>query len=159
MNRTKNLNNPNRLALKQRFAYSRAGSIVRAGSADLVRPGSVPNEGVTPYAQGGQYADQEQHQNEGNPSVAQTPLPKVIDIGSEFGNRPDLLEQEQRKAEYKAHLFAQIHEKNEKKRIAKQREADDDQRLMNEYASMYRFGALRQGGGSPIRDKQGNIQT
>lgn len=70
-------------------------------------------------------------------------MPKVIDIGTEFGNRPDLLEQEQRKAEYKAHLFAQIHEKNEKKRIDKQREADDDQRLMNEYASMYRFGALR----------------
>ncbi len=41
MNKTKHFNNPNRLALKQRYAYSRMGSPSRAVSADLIRPGSV----------------------------------------------------------------------------------------------------------------------
>ena len=54
-------------------------------------------------------------------------------------------------------LEAQILEKNEKKRLAKQKEADEDVRFMNDYANHYHFGALRQGGGSPIRDRNGEI--
>ena len=37
MNRTRAMS-PNRLALKQRYAYSRHGQTVRDGSADLIRP-------------------------------------------------------------------------------------------------------------------------
>ena len=39
MNKTKYLNNPNRLALKQRFAYSPAAT--RAMSGELVAPGQA----------------------------------------------------------------------------------------------------------------------
>ena len=70
---------------------------------------------------------------------------------------PDLLEREQKKADYKAMLEAQINEKNEKKRLIKQKEADEDVRYMNDYANYYHFGALRQGGGSPVRDRNGEI--
>jgi len=54
-------------------------------------------------------------------------------------------------------LEAQIQEKNEKKRFARQKEADEDVRFMNDYANHYHFGALRQGGGSPVRDRNGEI--
>ncbi len=30
---------------------------------------------------------------------------------------------------------------------------------MNEYAMHYRIGALKQGGGSPIRDRNGDVVT
>ena len=36
-----------------------------------------------------------------------------------MAKQPDILEKEQRKAEYKAMLLAQIAEKNEKKRVVK----------------------------------------
>lgn len=50
-----------------------------------------------------------------------------------------------------------MQEKEEKKRAAKAKEAEDEARLMNDYATYYRIGALNQGGGSPIRNKQGEI--
>ena len=53
------------------------------------------------------------------------------------------MEREQKKADYKATLEAQINEKNEKKRLAKQKEADEEVRFMNDYANHYHFGALR----------------
>ena len=49
-------------------------------------------------------------------------------------------------------------EKEEKKRIQKQKERDEDERFLNEFAK-YRFGALNQGGGSPIRNASGEVVT
>lgn len=85
-------------------------------------------------------------------------MPKVIDIGG-AQTAPDMLEREQKKAEYRAILFSQMNEKNEKKRQTKAKETEDEARLMNEYAMHYRIGALKQGGGSPIRDRNGDVVT
>ena len=86
------------------------------------------------------------------------PLSNINDIGGEeLDNNPDALARELRKAEYRALLQAQVDEQKEKKRAAKQKEADEDVRLMNDYANYYRIGALKQGGGSPIRDRNGLI--
>ncbi len=76
----------------------------------------------------------------------------MIDIGSELTNQPDILEREQRKAEYKIMLMEQISAKKEKERILKAQQEAEDGRLANEYANYYRIGALRQGGGSPLRN-------
>lgn len=81
----------------------------------------------------------------------------MIDIGSELANQPDILEREQRKAEYKQQLIEQINEKKEKDRLSKLADAAHDVRLTNEYANYYRIGALRQGGGSPVRGQNGEI--
>lgn len=50
-----------------------------------------------------------------------------------------------------------MQENDAKKRNAKAKEAADDAKLQNDYANYYRIGALNQGGGSPIRNKQGEI--
>ena len=42
-------------------------------------------------------------------------------------------------------------ENEEKKKIAKQKEAEEEERFANEFQK-YRIGALSQGGGSPIRN-------
>lgn len=69
------------------------------------------------------------------------------------------LAKEQQRAEYKAFLAQQIAEKSERKREAKAKQMEEDARLMNDYANYYRFGALKQGGGSPIRDPNGDVVT
>ena len=74
-------------------------------------------------------------------------------------NAAELLEKEQKKQEYKAFLAAQIAEKEEKKKMAKQKEAEREAREMNDFANYYRIGARNQGGGSPIRDREGNVVT
>ena len=69
----------------------------------------------------------------------------------------EILEKEQKKLEYKAYLAQQIADKEEKKKMNKQKEAEEDARGMHEYANYYRIGARNQGGGSPIRDREGNL--
>ena len=49
-------------------------------------------------------------------------------------------------------------EKEEKKKLEKQKEREEDERFLNEFAK-YRFGALNQGGGSPIRNSYGDVVT
>ena len=73
------------------------------------------------------------------------------------GQAKELLEKEQRKLEYKAYLAQQIADKEEKKKVSKQREAEEDLRAMHDFANYYRIGARNQGGGSPIRDRDGNV--
>ena len=43
--------------------------------------------------------------------------------------------------------------------MAKLREAEEETRLMTAYANYYRIGALKQGGGSPIRNSNGEVIT
>ena len=69
----------------------------------------------------------------------------------------EMLEKEQKKLEYKAHLAQQIADKEEKKKINKQKEAEEDVRAMHEFANYYRIGARNNGGGSPVRDREGNV--
>ena len=71
--------------------------------------------------------------------------------------KKQLQEQEQKKVDYKTFLEQQIAEKDEKKRLAKQKEKEEEEKLMNDYAAKYRFGALNQGGGSPIRNAKGEV--
>ena len=39
----------------------------------------------------------------------------------------------------------------------KQKEAEEDIKAMQDFANYYRIGARNQGGGSPLRDRDGNI--
>ena len=47
-------------------------------------------------------------------------------------------------------------EKEEKKRLEKQKEKEEEDKLVSEFAK-YRIGALNQGGGSPIRNPAGDV--
>jgi hypothetical protein len=42
--------------------------------------------------------------------------------------------------------------------LAIQKKKQDDEKFMEEF-QVYRFGALRQGGGAPLRDAEGEIIT
>ena len=70
-----------------------------------------------------------------------------------------MLEKEQKKMEYKAYLAQQIADKEEAKKLAKQKETEEDVRAMNDFANYYRIGGRNNGGGSPIRDREGNVVT
>lgn len=73
-------------------------------------------------------------------------------------HRQELLQKEQQKMEYKAILMEQIAQKEEQKKLAAQRLKDEEERFMREF-NQYRVGAKTQGGGSPIRDHNGDIIT
>lgn len=117
MNRTKSVNYPNRLALKQRYAYSRGGSLTRSGSpTELARDDT---QVIDPSL-----LDRSLVQRPSNVQATTVALdsslvvrPRVNEIGQEYVAPPNLVEKEQRKADYKAMLEAQIMEKNEKKRL------------------------------------------
>ena len=92
-----------------------------------------------------------------NPVDAKMRMTAVVIEGEDQAK--ELLEKEQKKLEYKAFLSAQIAEKEEQKKLAKQKENEQELREMNDFANFYRIGARNQGGGSPIRDNIGNVIT
>lgn len=73
------------------------------------------------------------------------------------GQARELIEREQKKNEYRTFLSNQIAQKQQLKQVQKQKDAEEEAKAMHEFANYYRIGARNQGGGSPIRDKEGNI--
>ena len=73
-------------------------------------------------------------------------------------HRAELLTKEQQKMEYKAFLMEQMAQKEEAKRAALQRKKNEDARYLEEF-NQYRVGSKNQGGGSPIRDRLGDVVT
>lgn len=60
--------------------------------------------------------------------------------------------------EYKAFLMEQMAQKEERKQQALLKQKQEDERYMQEYNN-YKIGSKNQGGGSPIRDANGDVVT
>ena len=75
---------------------------------------------------------------------------------SSHENDVSIVDKQNKQGEYRDSLEQQMREADEKKQLKKMQKMEDEEKTMQEFNAYYRYGR-NVGGGSPIKDKHGQV--